>query len=102
MQTGHHMKTSHVTNITCPFLTCSEVIQPFPIKITLGLAFFQFYRTLSCHHHPTVTKSKSHGTPLQILSIESFITELIGLPVHHNSKNVSKKLLRHLSSIGDL
>jgi hypothetical protein len=72
------------------------------MKITLGPAFFQFYCTLSHCCHPAVAKSKSHSTPLQILSIESFIIELIGLPAHHNSEEVSTKLLRHLVSISNL
>jgi hypothetical protein len=71
------------------------------MKITLGPAFFQFYCTLSHHCHPAVAKYKSHSTPLQILSIESFIIELIGLPAHHNSEEVSTKLLWHLVSISN-
>ncbi|KIM83364.1 hypothetical protein PILCRDRAFT_7295 [Piloderma croceum F 1598] len=45
--------------------------------------------------------SRPRGS-LQNLSIDSFITELINPPAHHNSGDASTKPLRHLIGIGDL
>jgi hypothetical protein len=98
----YYIKMSRVTNVTWPFLTHPKVIQPSPMKIMLGPAFFWFYHILSRHYHPVVTKSQDCKAPYKILSINSFITELISPLTHHNSRDASTKPLQHLISIGDL
>ena len=76
------------------------MLQPFLIKIVLGQLLPDFI-TLKYLSAASLSPKLNTARPFENLSIEVFITELISLPAHQNSKNMSTPL-HHLFDIGYL
>jgi hypothetical protein len=57
-----HVNMSHVTKVTWPSPTHSNVIRSIPMKIMFSPTIIQFYHTLLLHHRPAIAKSQGCKT----------------------------------------
>jgi hypothetical protein len=93
-QMDNHVNASHVTNVTWPSPTHSNVIRSIPMKIMFGPIIIQFYCTLLLHRCPAIAKSQGRKTSSNFINRNpSFSSSL----THRHSKTAR---LRQQTRIG--